>query len=298
MTEFYEASALNGNGRRYRRTNDELAQIDAAILEVAEAENPVTVRGLFYRVMSLGLVPKTERGYYVVQRQTLKLRRAGVLPYGWITDGTRLRLKPLTWSSTQAALENTAKMYRRDLWIDQDVHVEIWTEKDAIRGVVYPVTEEFDVPLMISRGYSSETFLHDTAEEINAIGKDSVIYQLGDHDPSGVDAWRDIQRKLLGFVDPGINLVFERIAVTPEQIVSMSLPTRPTKQSDSRAAKFAGESVEVDAIPSTTLRALVREAIEQWIDPEQLRIARAAEESERKALEINASLVGSLTKLG
>ncbi len=215
-----------------------------------------------------------------------------------IADGTRLRLKPLTWSSTQAALQNTAKMYRRDLWIDQDVHVEIWTEKDAIRGVVYPVTEEFDVPLMISRGYSSETFLHDTAEEINAIGKDSVIYQLGDHDPSGVDAWRDIQRKPLGFVDPGINLVFERIAVTPEQIVSMSLPTRPTKQSDSRAAKFAGESVEVDAIPSTTLRALVREAIEQWIDPEQLRIARAAEESERKALEINASLVGSLTKLG
>jgi hypothetical protein len=142
MTEFYETSALNGNGRRYRRTNDELAQIDAAILEVAEAENPVTVRGLFYRVMSLGLVPKTERGYYVVQRQTLKLRRAGVLPYGWITDGTRLRLKPLTWSSTQAALENTAKMYRRDLWIDQDVHVEIWTEKDAIRGVVYPVTAD------------------------------------------------------------------------------------------------------------------------------------------------------------
>ena len=102
MTEFYEASALNGH--RYRRTNAELARIDRAILEVAEAENPVTVRGLFYRVMSLGLVPKTERGYYVVQRQTLKLRRAGVLPYGWITDGTRLRLKPLTWSSTQAAL--------------------------------------------------------------------------------------------------------------------------------------------------------------------------------------------------
>jgi hypothetical protein len=296
MTEFYEASALNGH--RYRRTNAELARIDRAILEVAEAENPVTVRGLFYRVMSLGLVPKTERGYYVVQRQTLKLRRAGVLPYGWITDGTRLRLKPLTWSSTQAALQNTAKMYRRDLWIDADVHVEIWTEKDAIRGVIYPVTEEFDVPLMISRGYSSETFLHDTAEEIHAVGKDSVIYQLGDHDPSGVDAWRDIQRKLLGFVDPSINLVFERIAVTPEQIVEMSLPTRPTKQSDSRAAKFAGESVEVDAIPSTTLRALVREAIEHWIDPEQLRIARAAEESERKALEINASLVGSLTKLG
>jgi hypothetical protein len=93
-------------------------------------------------------------------------------------------------------------------------------------------------------------------------------------------------------------LVFERIAVTLEQIVEMSLPTRPTKQSDSSAAKFAGESVEVDAIPSTTLRDLVREAIEHWIDPEQLRIIRAAENSERQALEINASLVGRLAKLG
>lgn len=294
-TGIYEASPLNGH-RRYRRTNAELAQIDAAILDIAEAENPTTARGLFYRVVSRGLVDKTEAGYGVVQRQTLKLRRGGVLPYGWITDGSRLRLKPATWSSTQAALENTARMYRRDLWIDQDVHVEIWTEKDAIRGVVYPVTSDYDVPLLIARGYSFETFLHETAEEINGIGKDAVIYQLGD--PSGVAAWEDIQRKLLGFVDPGIDLVFERIAVTPEQIVEMNLPTRPTKQSDPRAPKFRGESVEVDAIPSTTLPELVRKAIEQRIDPEQLRITRAAEESERQALLLNANLVGSLTKLG
>ena len=281
--EFYEPNTVNGDGRRYRRTNAELARVDAAILDIAEAEAPVTVRGLFYRVMSLHLVPKTEKGYRVVQRQTLKLRRAGDLPYGWITDGSRLRLQPKTWSSAQAALENTAKMYRRSLWIDQEMHVEIWCEKDAIRGVVHPVTEEFDVPLMISRGYSSETFLNETADEINVKGRDAVIYQLGDHDPSGVDAWRDIQRKLREFVDDDIDLEFERIAVTPEQIVSMELPTRPTKQSDSRAAKFAGDSVEVDAIPSPTLRELVREAIEQWIDPEHLRITREAEDSERLA---------------
>jgi hypothetical protein len=295
---FYEPNTLNGDGRRYRRTNAELARVDAAILDVAEAENPVTVRGLFYRVMSRGLLPKTEKGYRVVQRQTLKLRRAGVLPYGWITDGSRLRLQPATWSSAQAALENTAKMYRRSLWIDSGVHVEIWCEKDAIRGVVHPVTDEYDVPLMISRGYSSETFLNETAEEINTQGRDAVIYQLGDHDPSGVDAWRDIQQKLRGFVDDDIDLVFERIAVTPEQIISLNLPTRPTKQSDSRAAKFAGESVEVDAIPSPTLRDLVREAIEQWLDPEHLRITRAAEASERQALKLNAELAGRFRGVG
>ena len=278
----YGTSALNG--RRHRRTNAELTLINGAIYEIAEAEQPVTVRGLFYRVMSRGLVPKSEHGYNVVQRQALKMRRSGDLPYGWISDGSRIRLKPRTYSGPQAALENTAQMYGRALWDDQGVHVEVWTEKDAIRGVVSPVTMRYDVPLMISRGFSSETFLYETAEDINDEGNPAVIYQLGDHDPSGVAAWVDIQRKLREFVDDDIDLTFERIAVTPEQIIELDLPTRPTKQSDTRAAKFEGESVEVDAIPSSTLRDLVRNAIEYWIDDELLRITKIAEHSEREVL--------------
>lgn len=276
----YGTSAL----KRQRRTNAELAEIDAAIYEIAEEERPVTVRGLFYRVMSRGLVPKDEKGYGVVQRRALKLRRAGELPYAWITDGSRIRLKPDTWDSAADALAVTASAYRRALWNDQNVHVEIWAEKDAIRGVVLPVTAQFDVPLMISRGFSSDTFLHETAEEIRSLGKPAVIYQLGDHDPSGVAAWRDIQRKLRSFVPPHVDLTFERIAVTPEQIAELRLPTRPTKKSDSRAASFVGDSVEVDAIPSPTLRRLVTDAIESWIDPEKLRITEIAEESERQIL--------------
>ena len=242
----YGTSALNG--RRYRRTKAELAEIDVAIYEIAEAEEPVTIRGLFYRVMSLRLVPKTEQGYSVVQRQTLKLRRAGELPYGWITDGSRLRLKPRTFSSAQAALENTAQMYRRDLWINQGIHVEVWIEKDAIRGVISPVTAEYDVPLMTSRGFSSETFLYETAEDINDEGKPAVIYQLGDHDPSGVAAWDDIQRKLRDFVDADIDVTFERIAVTPEQIVEMELP--PGRPSNPTPAQKHSRGTRLRLTPS------------------------------------------------
>jgi hypothetical protein len=220
----------------------------------------------------------------VVQRQTLKMRRDGDLPHKWITDGSRLRLEPRTFSNAQAALENTARMYRRDLWIDQGIHVEVWTEKDAMRGVVYPITAEYAVPLMISRGFSSETFLYETAEDINDEGHPAVMYQLGDHDPSGVAAWKDIQRKLREFVNDDIDLTFERIAITREQIVGLDLPTRPTKQSDTRAKTFVGESVEVDAIPSSTLRDLVREAIERHIDSEALRLTKVAEASEQEVL--------------
>ena len=96
-------------------------------------------------------------------------------------------------------------IYRKDLWIDQGVHVEVWSEKDAIRGVISPVTTKYDVPLMISRGYSSETFLWETAEDINDEGCPAVIYQLGDHDPTVVGHGIDIQRKLREFVDDDID---------------------------------------------------------------------------------------------
>jgi hypothetical protein len=109
------------------------------------------------------------------------------------------------------------------------VHVEVWSEKDAIRGVVYPVTAQYDVPLMIARGYSSETFLQQTAEEITEHGKTTAIYQLGDHDRDGVRAWQAIQKRLRAFVPDDIELKFDRIAVTPEQITEYKLPTRPDK---------------------------------------------------------------------
>ena len=72
--------------------------------------------------------------------------------------------------------------------------------------------------------------------------------------------------------------------MTPEQIDTYQLPTRPTKAADTRSAAFQGQSVEVDAMPSDALRRIVREAIESWIEPTMLRLTRVAEESERDIL--------------
>ncbi len=279
-TTVYGTSAI----KRSRRTRAEIEDLEAAIYDVANAEKPCTIRGVFYRVMSKGLVPKSEAGYRQVQNRILLMRRRGALPYGWISDGTRWRIKPETWSSVDQALYDTATFYRRSLWDNQGVHLEIWSEKDAIRSVVLPVTSEFDVPLMVARGFSSESFLWETAQAIIEDGKPAVIYQLGDHDPSGVSAWDHTRRRLAEFA-PGVEFEFERLAVTPAQIVEHRLPTRPTKQSDSRAKTFEGESVEVDALPSPVLRRLVRDAIERWIDPEALRLTKIAEQSEREVLQ-------------
>ncbi len=274
----YGSSAV----KRSRATNAQLDTLDDAIMQVLSEEHPATLRGTYYRVVSLGAVEKTEAGYRQVGRQVLKLRRSGRLPYWWITDGTRYVIRPRTWSDLDSMLTDAAASYRRMLWSDQMVNVHIFTEKDAITGVIEDVCDEYDVPLGVLRGYASESFCWRVAESL-PLHRRTHLYQLGDHDPSGVDAWRNFEDKVRGFA-PAAPVEFQRLAVTPEQISGWSLPTRPTKKSDTRAAGFDGGSVEVDAIPPSTLRSLVREAIEQHIDPGALELTRSVEASERRVL--------------
>lgn len=276
--DVYGSSTVN----RKRSTNAELAALDDAILEAVAHEHPVTLRGVFYRVMSAGAVEKTEAGYKKVGRQVLKLRRSGRIPYSWITDGTRYVVRPNTWRDVDEALHFTALTYRRQLWSNQSINVQVFTEKDAIRGVIDSITREWDVPLGILRGFVSESFAWEVAESLSS-SKHTVMYQLGDHDPSGVAAWTDFEKKVRTF-QPDADVVFERIAVTPEQIEMLSLPTRPTKKSDSRAAGFRGESVEVDAIPPGTLRSITREAIERHVDQRELELTKSVEQSEKDIL--------------
>jgi hypothetical protein len=137
---------------------------------------------------------------------------------------------------------------------------------------------------MTARGYSSLTFLHSAAMAIRAKNKPAYVYHFGDLDPSGVDAARDIETKLRRYA-PDAEIHFERPAVTREQVEQWNLPTRPTKQSDTRAKKFASAtSVELDAIPASRLRTIVRECIERHVDQEQLKLLRVAEQSERELL--------------
>jgi hypothetical protein len=134
---------------------------------------------------------------------------------------------------------------------------------------------------MVSRGFSSITYLHSAAENIAEQDKPTFIYYFGDHDPSGVVVDRKIEQGLREFA-PDADIHFERVAVRPEQIIEWGLPTRPTKKTDSRSKSFEGESVEVDAIEPARLRQIVRECIQRHVDRSALEVLKAAERSERE----------------
>lgn len=276
---FYQASLI----RRRRASAAEVEHRRQGLLRIVAEQQPMTVRQIFYRASVQGLVDKSEGGYSKVQTDLVWLRRAGELPYRWLTDSTRWQRKPRTFGGVEEALNDTANLYRRALWRDVNAYAEIWLEKDALSGVIYPVTAEFDVPLMTARGYASLSFLSEAAEYIRDLTVPVFLYHLGDYDPSGVDAAAKIE-KTIRELAPEAEVYFERLAVLPAQIARWNLPSRPTKQSDSRSKGFGKISVELDAIAPDRLRQLVQRAIQRHISPRQLKVLRAAEENERRLL--------------
>lgn len=281
--ELYAACRTKGK----RATKHEMQARKEALVRIVAEIQPCTVRQTFYQATVRGIMEKDDPGYDRVQRALVDLRRDGRVPYRAITDNTRWQIKPTTFASMTDALEQTARLYRRAVWADVDSYVEVWLEKDALAGVVQPITAKYDVPLMVARGFSSLSFLHSCAEDIRALEKPAYIYHLGDRDPSGVCAAEKIEQTLREFA-PDAEIHFERLAVLPKQIRAWSLPTRPTKKSDSRAKNFHGDSVELDAIHPHRLRELVEKAITKHLPAHQLQVLEVVEAEERQMLTVFA----------
>lgn len=164
----------------------------------------------------------------------------------------------------------------------------MWLEKDALKGVLVPtVVNECGLGLHVTRGFASITYLQEAADDIERDGRPTFVYVLTDFDPSGVSIAEKIEEELKARA-PGSGITVERLAVDREQIERWDLPTRPTKASDTRAAKFrrihGTDSVELDAIPPDELRNLVRSAIDSHMEPWRLEQFRMVEREERQTL--------------
>jgi hypothetical protein len=282
--EVYEPSRI----KRRRATNAEMERRAEFLIDYAAEHGPVTVRGLYYQAEVAGLpgIDKTDSSYQKVQRQVLSLRREGRLDYSDIADATRWMRKPRSHDSVEDAIADTARTYRRSLWTDAEDYVEIWCEKDALAGVIYPITSKFDVPLMVARGFASETFCYEAIAAREGNYRPYYVYYLGDFDRAGHDAARSLEEKLTRFAEEdGIEVIFEQIAVAPSQVERWKLPTREPKRvsaADRNWPHFF--ACELDAIPPDIMRTLVADAIDNHVDYAALKVLKVAEESERELL--------------
>jgi hypothetical protein len=271
---------------RPRRTRAEMDVIRRALMAIANGGNGMTTRHLFYRAVAAGIVDKTEAEYDgTVARLAVDLRRSGDIPYGKIIDGSRLYTAPTTYDGIKDALADTASVYRRSYWNTADRRLEVWCEKDAIRALIQDTTWGLAVPLMVTRGFASESIVQSLAEDTKESGKPRIILSLNDYDPSGSIMLQHILRRAKHYA-PSAEFYSEQVALTREQVTEYSLPTRPTKvEGNTHAMKFSdAESVELDAMDPAVLAELLRPAIERHIDGRALELMLEAERSERTIL--------------
>ena len=277
---------------RTRRSAAEIEQLSDPIIEALEDDHPMAIRHIFYLMTNPRLpvsVPKTDsgtpNGYKIIQYHITRMRRQGLIPYGWITDATRRGYHVHTYGGHKDFLRQVAGLYRADLWRNAGHYVEVWCESRSIAGIIEDDCRELAVSLYPAGGFSSITLAYQAAEQINleATVKPAEIIYIGDYDPAGVLIDQSVERELRQHLDPDVELNFHRIAITAEQIEEYDLPTKPRKAKDKRS-KHIEETVEAEAMPPNILRRILREKIESYLPPRALEVAKVAEESEQKTL--------------
>lgn len=271
--------------KRERRSKARVEQLDEQILDVLREDHPQSVRHVFYRMTDPRLpepVEKSDRGYRHVQDRIVKLRRAGTLPYGWITDATRRGYFVNTYADAADFLRHVQGLYRADLWKGSDSYCEVWTESRSIAGIVQNDCEELAVSLYPAGGFTSISLAYQAAEYINAVHdeREVVIFYIGDYDPAGVLIDVALEKELRAHLGADVMLTFERIGITEDQIREYDLPAKPRKKGDKRALHVT-ETVEAEAMPAGVMRSILRSRIEVLLPPNALAVAKVAEESER-----------------
>jgi len=212
-----------GRGRAQRS----LDLIDA-MFDAAEAAQPITGRGIGYKLFAAGLIPSMERSEMQrVYRLLKEAREEGTIAWDWIVDETRELEKVSTWRDPAAYARTVARSYRRDFWIQQPVRCEVWSEKGTVRGVLGPVLDDYAVGFRVMHGFSSATTVHDVAEDYD--GRDLIALYVGDFDPSGMYmSEEDLPNRLSKY--DGHHVTPKRIALKREQTTGLlSFPAADKK---------------------------------------------------------------------
>lgn len=266
---------------------DSLSLLDDVrkVLETFRDFLPVTLRQVFYRLVSTVGYPKDERAYDRLGETLNRARRAGLVDWDDIRDDGFTKRTPTAfddpsdWAETVLA---SAKTYRLDRQRLQSPRLVLWCEAGGMVPQLERVAREYSVPVYSSGGFDSVTAKHGVAEEFSRLGS-AIVLHVGDLDPSGVHMFGSLDEDVRAFLaGMGGHVDFVRLAVTREHVERFGLPTAPAKPTDRRS--FSGDTVQAEAIPPDELARIVRAAILDRLDGHALEAVLAAEETERTRL--------------
>jgi hypothetical protein len=261
-----------------------LIAVISRILEENKQYGRVTVRQVYYQLVSRNVIKNSQESYQMYDRHLTTARKAGVIPWDVFEDRARMFYREpapqydiMNEPDPEHALggwfryalhPKVSVEYDMAKWEGQPYFVELWVEKDALAGFLSPLCNDLGVGLVVSRGYTSYTFKQEANkrfQEISEDGKDPVLLYLGDLDPSGYDIYRCLEDEIDGTI--------KRIGLHPEDVSQFGLIPNLIKGDDTRIKGFKkrypelGNNVyELDALPPGELRDRARRNILKYFD--------------------------------
>lgn len=265
-----------------RRNGSKASRIQGALLEELAGGGATTVRFLFYRLESRGVVDKDKASdAQAVSSVLTELRDAGVVPMEQIIDRTRSATTWPTYATMDDAVRHAVASARIDPWNGRP-RPQLWVESESLAGWIEPTAYRYAVRVVPLKGQSSRGLVWEAAEDLT---EDTTILYLGDCDRSG----RDIERAFIERVsvvarmrahlatrdgidstDVAAALVAEdmvvrpmdlnvrRVAVTEQQVIDHDLPV--IYKRDKRDGKTA-EATEAEALPEAVMVGLIEDAL-------------------------------------
>lgn len=280
--EYFQTGIKKGRG---------LAQASRDLIDAmyaaAEAAQPITGRGIGYKLFVQGLIPSMSTNDMQRVYRLLKLAREnGTIPWEWIVDETRSLERVATWANPEEYAECVARPYRRDFWDQQPHRVQVWSEKGTVRGVLKPVLDHFAIGFMPVHGFSSATTAYDVSQDDD--GRPLIILYVGDYDPSGLYMSEvDLPARFEKY--DGDHIQLRRVALTREHVAGLPSFPAADKRKDPRhnwfIANYGHECWELDAMDPRDLRDVVSLAIQELIEPNAWARCETINKAEQESLQ-------------
>ena len=238
------------------------------ILNTAKHYTRLTVRQLYYILISKFQYPADRKFYKRLDYHLTKMRRLNPKLHAKFTDPTRHFIPaPLPYP-----------------------RIELWVEKDSIRNFLNTLATKYRLSIQVLRGFASLSMYRKALKRVAKKNVQKILY-IGDFDPSGLLIEKVAEKEM--------DIEIKRIALTLEQVKRFRPPSRPVNRKDSRAkdyvARYGNRCWEVEALRPRTLFRQVEKKLRENVPPEHLveaeareraaKIARPVTEKLRKAIE-------------
>jgi hypothetical protein len=281
MTEHFHTCSKKGRGMA-RASLDLIAAMHA----IAEAAQPITGRGVGYKLFTSTRIPSMATNEMQrVYRLLKEARERGIIPWQWIVDEGRAIERVSTWDDPAEYARAVAQSYRRDFWNQQPVRIIVVSEKGTVRGLLKPVLDRFAVGFLPVHGFSSATTVYDLSQDND--GRPFIVLYVGDFDPSGMFmSEADLPNRFSKY--DGDHVELRRIALTRPQLTGLPSFPASDKRKDSRypwfVRNYGDRCWELDAMDPNDLRDCVETAIIELIEPEAWERCEVINRAEQQSL--------------